>query len=45
MGVTARVISAVFVATLAASSTAARDFKVGTLGIGDPWSRPTAEGQ
>jgi copper(I)-binding protein len=45
MEVTARVISAVFVATLAASSAAARDFKVGTLDIRHPWSRPTAEGQ
>ena len=40
----AEVISAVFVAALAASSTAAHDFKVGALDISHPWSRTTADG-
>jgi periplasmic copper chaperone A len=44
MGVTAKVISVVFVAALAASSAAAHDFKVGALDISHPWSRPTTNG-
>ena len=44
MGATAKVISAVFVAVLAASSAAAHDFKVDALDISHSWSRPTANG-
>ncbi len=40
----AKVISAVFVAALAASSAVAHDFKVGALDISHPWSRPTVNG-
>jgi hypothetical protein len=39
--VAAKIISAVLSPALAASSTAAHDFKVGALDIGHPWSRPT----
>lgn len=39
-----KVISAVFVAALAASSAAAHDFKVGALDVSHPWSRPTTNG-
>jgi copper(I)-binding protein len=39
-----KVISAVFVAALAATSAAAHDFKVGALDISHPRSRVTANG-